>query len=270
MKNVLSDNELMKVAIEEQNKCTSYPKVGAVIAKDGKILAKAYKNEKDGKHAERIAIEKLQKSDLKGATIITTLEPCVEVKCDQTHMSCTELIIESQFSSVIIGVLDPNGQIYSQGYEKLLNNKIKVTFFDSKLRNEIETNTFQYGDCNIGYGHSGKRRVAVLKCGKNFEVQYSTTDSRSIKIRWDLLQFEHKCVDLHGVNDNNSIRFASGAKNFNQISDPLVFRETSHCARMEVGDIAVVSPTDGPFILLIKLLAMTETDIFFQWEIRIK
>jgi diaminohydroxyphosphoribosylaminopyrimidine deaminase/5-amino-6-(5-phosphoribosylamino)uracil reductase len=44
--------DFMKIAIEEQNKCFSYPKVGVVIVKDGRILSKAYRYEVEGKHAE--------------------------------------------------------------------------------------------------------------------------------------------------------------------------------------------------------------------------
>lgn len=266
MENKLSDINLMNIAIEEQGKCTSYPRVGAVIAKDGMVLSKAFRFEKLGLHAERIAIEKLDKTKLKGAKIVTTLEPCVDIKDNQAEKSCTDLIIELGFNSVIIGVLDPNGQIYCQGFEKLLKNNIEVSFFSPELREIVEANTFKHGDCSIGYGPSGKRRVAVVGSGKNFEIQFSTTDSRTIKFKWNTLQFTHGIVDLIGEND--SIRCAIGVSNFNQITDPLVFRETSHYARMKKGDIAVVYPNDGPFILLIKLLEMTNADIYFQWQVR--
>lgn len=152
MEQKLSNVDLMKIAIEEQSKCTSFPKVGAVIAKDGIILAKAFKGEESSKHAERIAIEKLDKSTLNGATLVTTLEPCINIANNQPLQSCTDLIIESGIKDVIIGILDPNGAIYCQGYEKLLENNINVSFFTPKLRNKIESSTFIYGDCNIGYG----------------------------------------------------------------------------------------------------------------------
>lgn len=268
MENKLSDLDLMNIAIEEQNKCTLYPKVGAVIAKDGKVLSKAFRSEKSKEHAERTAIEKLNQSELKGATMITTLEPCVKIKDPQSKTSCTDLIIESGFSSVIIGVLDPNGQIYCQGFEQLLSNDIKVSFFTPELREKIESNTFKYGDCNKGYGPSGKRRVAIVGSGKNFEIEFSKSDSRSIKFKWNTLQFTHGIVDLIG--DKDSIRDALGARSFDQITDPLVFRETSHYARMKTGNIAIISPVNETFIILIKLLEMTKNDIYFQWEVRKK
>jgi diaminohydroxyphosphoribosylaminopyrimidine deaminase/5-amino-6-(5-phosphoribosylamino)uracil reductase len=265
MENSFSNTFFMEIAIEEQNKCSSYPKVGTVIVKNGKILSKAYRMEIEGKHAERIAIEKLNSPELVGSTIITTLEPCIEIKPEQNEMSCTDLIIKHQFNEVVIGILDPNGKIYCQGYQKLLEKGVKVCFFIPKLREIIEANTFKYGDCGKGFGPSGKRRVMVIGSGKYFEIQFSQTDGRKINFHWSTLQFRHGIVDLIG--ENHSIRSAIGIKKFNDISDPLIFREPSHFSRMKNGDIAII---EGSFIILIKLIEMTETDIYFQWEVRNK
>ena len=43
--------------------------------------------ERQGVHAERVAIEKLTKDDLQDSTIYTTLEPCVAVQPGQTLQS---------------------------------------------------------------------------------------------------------------------------------------------------------------------------------------
>lgn len=264
----LSDIDLIYIAIEEQNKCTTFPKVGVVIAKDGAILSKAFRGEMEGKHAERVAIEKLESKDIIGATLVTTLEPCVEIANDQAIKPCADLIIESGIKNIIIGILDPNGKIYCQGQNRLLDKGINVKFFPAELREEVESKTFKYGDCNIGYGPCAKRWVAVLGSGKNFEIRFSKSDDRAIKFRWCTLQFRFGCVDL--VGDNDSIRNAIGINTFEQITDPLVFREPSHFSRMTKGDISIISPPNSSFIILIKLLELTETDIYFQWQVRNK
>ena len=105
----------MKLAVEEHLKCTQFPRVGAVVAKEGHLLATGFRGEVGKLHAERVAIQKLTPSDLLGSTIFTTLEPCVRLQDDQTISSCADLIIESGIEMVFIGVLDPNGTIYSQG-----------------------------------------------------------------------------------------------------------------------------------------------------------
>ena len=98
------DIKYMKTALREAEK--AYEKnevpIGAVIVKDGKIIAKGY-NEKESrkdvtKHAEITAIRKAsQKLDnwrLTDCKIYVTLKPCD---------MCQSAIIQSRISEVIIG-----------------------------------------------------------------------------------------------------------------------------------------------------------------------
>ena len=259
-------NRYMDIAVEEQKKCRSYPKVGAVIVKEEKVLSKAYRGEVNDKHAERIAIEQLSHEELLGSILLTTLEPCVELYHEQDIPSCADLIIECGISEVIIGILDPRGDIYCEGVEKLVSNGIKVNFFTPEQRETIEINTFKYGDCGIGYGPAGKRWVGIFGSGKNFEIQFSPKDKRAINFKWGALQFSHGVVDLVLANQiSTSVTYAKGISSFDDISDPLVFREPSYYLRMRKDDIAVVR---GPFIVLVKLKEITKTDIYFQWQVR--
>ena len=265
MSKTFSKTDFMKMAIEEHLKCTKYPRVGAVIAKSGELLSTGYRGERGNVHAERVAIEKLRADQLRGSIIYTTLEPCVELFHDQDIQPCAELIINSGMNEVVIGVLDPNGSIYSQGFRKLLENNISVSFFNRKLRAAVEEKTFEYGEIHKIYGN-GKRRVPVVHSGISIEVPYSKTDSRIIHIKWATLQATHGCVDLSS--DNGAVRVAAGASSFGDITDPLVFRFPSHFARMKKGMIATVQPIGSTFFVLIKLIDIFENDIIFQWEVR--
>jgi diaminohydroxyphosphoribosylaminopyrimidine deaminase/5-amino-6-(5-phosphoribosylamino)uracil reductase len=260
-----SSSDLMKIAIEEHLKCPEYPRVGAVITKSGNVLSTGHRGEIKRRHAERVAIEKLTRDDLVGATLYTTLEPCVELHGDQDVNSCAELIVASGITQVFIGVLDPNGTIYSQGFRKLLENNISVKFFSRKLRAAIEEETFEFGEVHAVYG-SGKRRVPVVHSGIDINVHFSTTDPRAIPIKWATLQTGHGCVDLSSV--NGAVRIASGASAFSDITDPTVFRFPSHFARMSKGMIAVIQPANAGFCVLVKLIELFENDILFQWEVR--
>ncbi|WP_199322191.1 deaminase [Leptolyngbya sp. FACHB-321] len=255
----------MKIAIEEHLKCTEYPRVGAVIVKDGKVLSTGHRGEVKRRHAERVAIEKLRREDLIDSTLYTTLEPCVGLHNDQVVESCAELIISSGIKEVFIGVLDPNGTIYSQGFRKLLENHISVKFFSRKLRAAIEEETFEFGSVHAVYG-SGKRRVPVVHSGIDINVHFSETDTRTIPIKWATLQRGHGCVDLSSL--NGAVKVASGAEKFSDITDPTVFRFPSHFARMKKGMIAVVQPANTGFCVLVKLIDLFESDILFQWEVR--
>lgn len=260
-----SNADLMKIAIEEHLKCSEYPRVGAVVAKDGKVLSTGHRGEVKRRHAERVAIEKLSREDLIGSTIYTTLEPCVVLHDDQEVKSCAELIVSSGIKEVFIGVLDPNGTIYSQGFNNLIENNISVKFFNRKLRAAIEDETFEFGDVHVVYGN-GKRRVPVVHSGIDINVQFSKTDSRTIPIKWATLQPGHGCVDLSSL--NGAVKVASGANTFSDITDPTVFRFPSHFARMRRGMIAVVQPVNAGFCVLVKLIDLFENDILFQWEVR--
>lgn len=260
-----SRSDLRRLAIEEHLKCKEFPRVGAVIAKSGEVLSTGYRGEIRGVHAERIAIRKLTSEELQGSTVFTTLEPCVELHAGQEIESCAQLLINSGVNEVVIGVLDPNGTIYSQGYRKLLENNINVSFFNRKLRAAVEEETFEFGDIHKICG-CGKRRVPVVNSGTELEVQFSETDTRTINIKWATLQPSHGCVDLSS--GNGAVRVASGARNFGDITDPMVFRFPSHFARMEKGMIAIVKPTNATFFILIQLIEIFNNDIIFKWEVR--
>lgn len=99
--------KFMKEALKEAQK--SYKKeeipVGAIIVKDGKIIAKGH-NLKETKtdptkHAEIIAIQKackkLQTWRLTGCTMYVTLEPC---------SMCAGSLIQARIDKVVIGTMD--------------------------------------------------------------------------------------------------------------------------------------------------------------------
>ena len=260
-----SRKDLMQMAIAEHLRCLEFPRVGAVAAKEGRILATGFRGEIPKKHAERIALEKIAPEQRCGSTLYTTLEPCIDLHDGQRVESCSDLIIASGVREVVIGVLDPNGTIYSQGYRKLLENNVNVSFFPPVMRAVVEAETFEYGDVHKVFG-SGRRRTPVVHSGIDITVQFSETDSRTIFFSWKTLQPNHGIVDLSSA--NGAVRVASGARTFADITDPGVFRFPSHYARMTRGSIAVVWPIGSTFCVIVKLEEIFQSDILFTWEVR--
>lgn len=127
--------ELASRAVSEDG--TIRPKVGAMIVRDGVVLAEAYRNE-DGKgsHAEQLAFLKSGKQDLAGATVITTLEPCTGGRSNHTA-ACAELIVLKGIKQVVIGALDPNPKITTTAEFMLRQNRIVVERFPNDLVERI-------------------------------------------------------------------------------------------------------------------------------------
>ena len=85
------------------------PRVGAVAAKNGKILAAAAHEKFGGPHAEILLFEKLKNFDFCGAKIFISLEPCDDFPGKKTK-SCTNFLIKklkNKNAKIFVGALDP-------------------------------------------------------------------------------------------------------------------------------------------------------------------
>lgn len=120
------DERYMKQAISLAQKGLGWtnpnPMVGAVIVKNGKVIGEGYHRKYGELHAERDALRNCTESAA-GATIYVTLEPC----CHQGKQPpCTEAIIQSGITRVVIGSLDPNPLVSGKGVEILRKHNIQV------------------------------------------------------------------------------------------------------------------------------------------------
>ena len=82
------------------------PMVGAVIVRSGRLLGSGWHVRAGEAHAEVNAFRSLGKEESpRGATLYVTLEPCSS--WGRTP-PCTEAVLSSGVSRVVIGSLDPN------------------------------------------------------------------------------------------------------------------------------------------------------------------
>lgn len=98
------------------------PAVGAVIVKDGIILARGWTQPGGRPHAEIEALRGAKKL-AQGATLYVTLEPC-------SHQGksgpCADAIIRAGVARVVSAMEDPNPEVAGQGYERLRARGIAV------------------------------------------------------------------------------------------------------------------------------------------------
>ena len=98
------------------------PLVGAVIVRDGRIIAEGWHERCGGLHAERNAFKHCTE-DPAGATMYVTLEPCCHYG---KTPPCTEAIIEHRIGRVVVGMLDSNPQVAGKGVALLRQAGIAV------------------------------------------------------------------------------------------------------------------------------------------------
>ncbi len=126
-----------------QDKPGPFPRVAAMIVKDGDIVSQAYRGQVGrGNHAEYIALERKAKGDdrVAGADLITTLEPCTHRSHDKRP--CVSWVKSRGIRKVWIGTLDPNPRIAGKGELILQDSGIEIGRFpfDSLTRELREMN----------------------------------------------------------------------------------------------------------------------------------
>lgn len=122
-----TDIMYMKMALEEAEKGIGFtnpnPMVGAVIVKDGEVIAKGYHHRCGEGHAEVEAFRAAEGKNVEGATIYVTLEPC-------SHYGktppCADLIVSKKVARVVVAALDPNPLVAGRGIEKIRSAGIEV------------------------------------------------------------------------------------------------------------------------------------------------
>ncbi len=138
----------MEEALKEARKAKEKGEVpvGAVIVKDGEIIARAHNLKEERKsalcHAEILVIEEATKVigdwRLNGCIMYVTLEPCP---------MCAGAILQSRISEINIGTFDPTagacGSVINVIENPYLNSSIKVNWIYSDECSQILTEFFK-------------------------------------------------------------------------------------------------------------------------------
>ncbi len=108
------------------------PLVGAVVLDSkGRLIGEGFHSKAGSAHAEVEAFAQAG-SEAKGGTLIVTLEPCCHFGLTPP---CTELILKSGISRVVIGLKDPDPRVSGKGISILRESGIHV--LDGVLDQEI-------------------------------------------------------------------------------------------------------------------------------------
>ncbi|MEK6743232.1 MAG: bifunctional diaminohydroxyphosphoribosylaminopyrimidine deaminase/5-amino-6-(5-phosphoribosylamino)uracil reductase RibD [Nitrospirota bacterium] len=121
------DEKYMRIALRLAEKAAGRtspnPMVGAVVVKNGRVIARGWHKKAGEPHAEVIALAKAG-SSAKGATLYVTLEPCSHV--NKRTPPCSPLVIQSGVKRVVIAMIDPNRKVSGGGIRAIRKAGIEV------------------------------------------------------------------------------------------------------------------------------------------------
>ncbi|KAA0550332.1 bifunctional diaminohydroxyphosphoribosylaminopyrimidine deaminase/5-amino-6-(5-phosphoribosylamino)uracil reductase RibD [Bacillus sp. BGMRC 2118] len=122
----MTDKEYMQLALNlarsVKGQTSPNPPVGSVVVKNGRIIGMGAHLKAGEGHAEVQAI-KMAGGEVEGATVYVTLEPC-------SHFGktppCSNLLIDSKVSRVVVATTDPNPLVAGKGIERIRKAGIEV------------------------------------------------------------------------------------------------------------------------------------------------
>ncbi|MEN2787779.1 bifunctional diaminohydroxyphosphoribosylaminopyrimidine deaminase/5-amino-6-(5-phosphoribosylamino)uracil reductase RibD [Sphingomonas qilianensis] len=92
------------------------PNVGCVIVRDGRVIGRGWTQPGGRPHAEAMALAKTGAA-ARGATVYTTLEPCVHVS--SRGPACADLLITAGVTRVVVALVDPDVRTDGSGIARL-------------------------------------------------------------------------------------------------------------------------------------------------------
>jgi diaminohydroxyphosphoribosylaminopyrimidine deaminase/5-amino-6-(5-phosphoribosylamino)uracil reductase len=136
-----TDKLYMKKALDlaerARGRTSPNPMVGALLVKSGRIIAADYHRKAGSPHAEVLVLKKAG-ARAHGATLYVTLEPCCHTL--KKTPPCTDAIIKSGITEVVIAMIDPNPEVSGRGIKILRAAGIRtitgVLKYDARRLNE--------------------------------------------------------------------------------------------------------------------------------------
>src|SRR5258706_7575891 len=112
----------LRLAARAAGRTSPNPMVGAVVVRGGKIVGEGYHRAAGEPHAEMNALVKAS-DDSRGATLYTTLEPCVH---HGRTPPCVDAIVAAGVRRVVAAMRDPDPRADGKGFRQLRASGVDV------------------------------------------------------------------------------------------------------------------------------------------------
>ena len=163
------------------------PLVGAVIVRDGRIVAEGWHRKAGTPHAEIHALN-MAGELAKGATVYVSLEPCAHY--GRTG-PCAKALVEAGVSRVVVAMTDPNPKVAGKGIAILQEAGIQVT------TGVLEQEARQLNEVFLKWMTTGLPFVA-LKTAMTLDGKITTATGQSQWITNEASRYEtHRLRDVY-------------------------------------------------------------------------
>ncbi len=195
--------EAMKNSVDELNKDTPSPGVGAVLVFPDGIYKTAYRGEyRDGDHAEYTLLDKkFRTKDVSDCWLFATLEPCGPKARSSTKTCCSTRIGNARIKKVWYGVQELNPR--AKGGKKLLEEEYKaeVLPFDKDLHKEILDFNTDFNDWVEEENRREKTALEIVtgplqKAIKNTDINSLSKDALELYIFKSKKKYTYDSDDL--------------------------------------------------------------------------
>lgn len=120
----------IELAEQGRGRVSPNPMVGAVLGRDGQVLAEGFHRAAGQPHAEVEALHAAGDQDLTGATLYVSLEPC----CHHGRTPpCTAAILEAGIERVVVACDDPSEHASGRGLGILRDEGVEVVVAEGEL-----------------------------------------------------------------------------------------------------------------------------------------
>jgi diaminohydroxyphosphoribosylaminopyrimidine deaminase/5-amino-6-(5-phosphoribosylamino)uracil reductase len=161
--------QTLELAAKARGMTSPNPMVGALIVKNGIIIAEDFHRKAGTPHAEVLVIEKAGEN-AKGSELYINLEPCCHI--EKRTPPCTKSIINAGIKKVIIGMKDPNPKVSGRGISELQNAGVDVK------SGILENKAKRLNEAYIKYITTGKPFV-ILKIAMTIDGKIATPEGQS-------------------------------------------------------------------------------------------
>jgi len=173
--------KVMKMSVEELNKNTPSPKVGAVLVLPDGTYETAFRGEfREGDHAEYTLLDKkFRTTDVSDCWLFATLEPCGPKARSLAKTCCAKRIGNARIKKIWYGVQELNSK--AKGGRKLLEEEYKaeVLPFDKDLHKDILAFNEEFNDWVEEENQREEAALEIISGPLQKAVEHAKIDSLS-------------------------------------------------------------------------------------------